>query len=65
MTRYYKDKIYSLLDKQVIAVHINNQIEQKLVDISDQKKHQKWKQADLIRIHKAKSTKQKRLTPTI
>ena len=65
MPRYYKDKIYSLLDKQIIAVHINNQIEQKLVDISDLKKHQKWKQADLIRIHKAKSTKQKRLTPTI
>lgn len=66
MPRYYKDKIYSDLDKQIIAKHMENLqflLLPELVDKSLTTKNEIFAKQDLLRIHKGK-TKNKRLNET-
>ena len=58
LPRYYKDKIYSLVDKQIIAKHMENIANLQLlehVDISLKTKRDIYEKQDLIRTHKGKT----------
>lgn len=54
LPRYYKDKIYSLLEKQIIARHMENTANLEFVDKSLITKKQMFGKQDLIRIFKGK-----------
>lgn len=60
LPRYYKDKIYSLLDKQIIAKHMEQTANLEFVDKTLITKNQMFQTQDLIRIFKGKK-KQTRL----
>ena len=67
LPRYYKDKIYSLLDKQIIAKHMENLAKLQLpehVDMSLITKKKLYAKADLLRIYKANKNN-KRLNETL
>lgn len=64
LPRYYKDKIYSLLDKQIIAKHMENTANLEFVDKPLTTKRKMFEKQDLIRTHKGLK-KTKRLTDTL
>jgi len=64
LPRYYKDKIYSLLDKQIIAKHMENTANLEFVEKSLTTKRKMFEKQDLIRTHKGLK-KTKRLTENI
>lgn len=64
LPRYYKDKIYSLLEKQIIAKHMENTANLEFVEKTLITKKQLFQKQDLIRIFKGKQ-KQTRLQEKI
>ena len=68
LPRYYKDKIYNLIEKQIIAKHMENIAKLQLphdVEKSCITKKQMYEKMDLIRTHKGLINKNKRLNTEI
>jgi hypothetical protein len=65
MPRYYKEKIYTEMEKMMIAEHMQNVDCGKTVEKSRLKMEKESKQKDLLRIHKGRKAANKRLKETI